>query len=51
MVQVVPLRVKDAGVPVLPVWVAWKPIVIDAFGAIAALWLTLRAVTCPDVGV
>lgn len=51
MVQVLPLSVKDAGLPVLPVWVAWKPMLMDAFAAIVELWLTLRAVTCPDDGV
>lgn len=28
--QAVPLRVKAAGLAVLPVWVAWKPMVVDA---------------------
>ncbi len=35
--QAVPLRVNEAGLPVLPVWVAWKPMPTDAFGAMAAL--------------
>jgi hypothetical protein len=33
VVQAVPLRAKDAGLAVLPVWVAWKPMLVDAPGA------------------
>ena len=35
--QDAPLRVNDAGLAVLPVWLAWKPMVTEALGAIAAL--------------
>jgi hypothetical protein len=35
--QAVPLSVKAAGFPVLPVWVAWKPNPAEAPGAMAAL--------------
>jgi hypothetical protein len=50
MLQVAPLRVKAAGRPVLPVWVAWKPMPTEVFGAMVALYDTLRAVTAPLVG-
>jgi hypothetical protein len=50
MAQAMPLREKEAGSAVLPVWVAWKPMSTEAFGAIAALWVTARAVTCPEDG-
>ena len=35
--QDVPLRVKDVGLAVLPVCVAWKPMPTEVFGATAAL--------------
>jgi len=31
--QVVPFRVNDDGAAVLPVWLAWKPMLVDAPGA------------------
>jgi hypothetical protein len=36
-VQGFPLRVKVLGVAVLPVWVAWKPMVVEEPGANVAL--------------
>lgn len=50
VVQVVPLRANEVGVAALPVWLAWKPMLTDALGAISALWETFLAVTCPEVG-
>lgn len=35
--QAAPLRVNEAGFAVLPVWVAWKPMSTEAFGAMAPL--------------
>jgi len=35
--QVLPLRVKPVGLPALPVWVAWKPMLTEPFGGMAAL--------------
>jgi hypothetical protein len=49
-VQDMPLRVKELGLPVSPVWVAWKPMVVEAFGAIMAFCVASRAVTWPDDG-
>ncbi|SNS19657.1 hypothetical protein SAMN05216276_1005216 [Streptosporangium subroseum] len=37
VVQVAELRVKEAGLPVLPVWVAWKPKPAEAPAAMVAL--------------
>ena len=48
--QVVPLRVKEAGGAVSPVWTAWKPMPTDAPGAMVALWDTFLAVTRPEAG-
>ena len=48
--QAAPLRVNEPGAAVLPVWVAWKPMLTDALAAISALWDTFLAVTCPEVG-
>lgn len=36
-VQAAPLRANEVGSPVLPVWLAWKPMLIDAPAAIPAL--------------
>jgi hypothetical protein len=49
-VQAVPLSVNEVGRPVLPVWVAWKPIPVEAFGASVPLYEALRAVTAPLFG-
>ncbi|GAB3838964.1 hypothetical protein GCM10029963_05640 [Micromonospora andamanensis] len=49
-VQAAPLRVNEPGLAVLPVWVAWKPIVSDPLGGMLALYETFLAVTCPEVG-
>jgi hypothetical protein len=35
--QEVPFSTNDAGFPVLPVWVAWNPMVVDWFGPMVAL--------------
>ena len=48
--HVCPLRANEVGAAVLPVWLAWKPTVTDAFGAMSALWLTFLTVTSPDAG-
>jgi hypothetical protein len=32
-----PLRLNDAGVPLLPVWLAWKPMLTDEPGAMLPL--------------
>src|SRR5688500_17691154 len=37
MAQVLPLRENEAGAEVLPVCVAWKPMLIDALGAMSGL--------------
>ena len=37
MTQAFPFRLKAAGLPLLPVWVAWNPIPTDAPGAIDGL--------------
>ena len=37
VVQALPLKVNAVGVPLLPVCVAWKPMVVEAPGAIVAL--------------
>jgi len=37
MEQAVPLRVNEVGLAALPVWVAWKPTLTEALGAMAAL--------------
>ena len=50
MVHAAPLSVNAVGVAVLPVWLAWKPTLTDAFGAMAALYATFLAVTCPELG-
>ena len=50
MPQDAPLRVNDVGLAALPLWVAWKPMLTEAFGASAPLYETLRAVTAPEVG-
>jgi hypothetical protein len=47
---VLPLRLYEAGAELLPVCVAWKPTVIDAFGAMSPLYWTFLAVTCPELG-
>jgi hypothetical protein len=36
-VQAAPLRVYEVGLPVLPVWVAWKPMRIDVPAAMPGL--------------
>jgi hypothetical protein len=36
-VQAAPLRVNEVGAAVSPVWLAWKPMVVDVPGAISAL--------------
>ena len=48
--QAVPLSVKEVGLPLLPVCVAWNPKLAEAFGAIVPLYDTLRAVTAPLTG-
>ncbi|SCL44099.1 hypothetical protein GA0070606_0137 [Micromonospora citrea] len=48
--QVEPFSANEVGPPVSPAWVAWKPMFTDAFGAMVALYATLRAVTAPPVG-
>ncbi|BCB81718.1 hypothetical protein Pflav_081280 [Phytohabitans flavus] len=48
--QLAPFKVNDAGRPVLPVCVAWKPTPTEAFGAMLPLYETLRAVTWPLLG-
>jgi hypothetical protein len=50
MAQAAPLRVKEDGSAVSPVWLAWNPMLIDAPGAMVLLWLALRAVTWPLAG-
>ncbi len=35
--QAAPLRVNEAGLPVLPVWLAWKPMLTDPPGAMLPL--------------
>ena len=50
MVPAAPVSVNAAGLAVLPVWVAWKPMLTDAPGAIVPLYDTLRAVTAPEAG-
>ena len=37
VVQTAELRAKEAGLPVLPVWVAWKPKPVEAPAAMVAL--------------
>lgn len=37
MAQAEPLRAKVAGAAALPVWVAWKPMLVEAPGAIVPL--------------
>jgi hypothetical protein len=37
MAQVAPLRLNAVGAAVFPVWLAWKPMVTEVFGAITAL--------------
>ena len=49
-VQLEPLRLKEVAAAALPVWVAWKPMLTDALGAIAPLYAAFRAVTCPELG-
>jgi len=49
-VQLEPLRLNEVGAAALPVWVAWKPMLTDALGAIDPLYETFLAVTCPDAG-
>ena len=39
------MRVNEAGRLVLPVWVAWKPMVVEPPGGMEALWLMFVAVT------
>jgi hypothetical protein len=36
-VQAVPLSVNELGLPVSPVWVAWKPMPTDPFAGMLAL--------------
>ena len=50
MEQVAPLRLNVLGAAVLPVCVAWKPMVTAAPAARSALYETFLAVTCPEVG-
>ena len=47
MAQLTPLRVKEAGLPVLPVEVAWKPTSADSPAGSAPLNATLRAEIWP----
>src|SRR6266545_1133642 len=43
--QAVPLRAKDVGLAVFPVWVAWKPMLLtEVPGLMVALYDMLRAV-------
>jgi len=49
-VQAVPLRLKADGLAVLPVWVAWKPMLTDAPAAMTALYGMFLAVTWPEAG-
>ena len=35
--QVAPLRVNPLGAALLPLWLAWKPMVVEPPGAMAAL--------------
>lgn len=49
-VQAVPLRVNAVGLAVLPVWFAWKPMVVDAPAARDPLYAALVAVTWPLEG-
>lgn len=44
-VQGEPLRLTEPGRAVLPVCVAWKPMVVEPRAGMAALYATLRAVT------
>ena len=37
MEQDAPLRVNEAGLAVLPVWVAWKPMLTEPLAGMAAL--------------
>ena len=37
LVQAAPLRVNEVGLAVLPVWVAWKPMLTDPPAAMAPL--------------
>jgi len=45
-----PLSVNAVGGAVLPVWLARKPMLTEAFGAMAALYAMFPDVTRPDVG-
>ena len=35
--QVTPLRVNAVGLPLFPVWLAWKPMLTEPFAAMVAL--------------
>jgi hypothetical protein len=45
------LRVNDDGAAVLPVWLAWNPMVAEAPGAVVPLYDRLVALTAPLPGV
>jgi hypothetical protein len=51
VVQAAPLRANELGLAVLPVCVAWKPMLTEAPGAMTVLYETFLAVTAPEVGV